>query len=173
MPWLLAEGTVITIPLSGAPLIHTGYTGPVWVLVGLVTCQGQIDLEEPAFPLVVSEQTKPRQAVEAVHSSLGAFSLFSHLPGIENQGSQLERIVPWSLKSNSCFLKFGPGVRGRLGYDMHGQRGLSLEGRRDPHLPTSQKPPRVSPGRPQYFHPVPVGPLSPCHGLQALLYDSS
>ena len=60
-----------------------------------------------------------------LHISLGAFSLFTHIPITENQISQLEQIIQSSLRTGSCFLNFVPDVWGRLGYEMHSQKGPS------------------------------------------------
>ena len=66
--------------LSGAPFVHTGYTGPVWVPMGLVIRQGQIGPEKPASPLVVSEQTKPLQSFEPFAYSSGCIQHFQLYP---------------------------------------------------------------------------------------------
>lgn len=61
--------------------------------------------------------------------SLDTFSLFGHIPIIENQIRQLEQIAQkvWGPPpSSSCFLNFASEVWGRLGYEMYSQKDLSL-----------------------------------------------
>lgn len=61
--------------------------------------------------------------------SLDVFSLFGHIPIIENQIRQLEQIAQkvWGPPpSSSCFLNFVSEVWGRLGYEMYSQKDLPL-----------------------------------------------
>ena len=57
-----------------------------------------------------------------LHISQSTFSLFGHIPIIENQISQLEQIAHWNLKTSSCFLNFVPDIWGRLSC-ASGQKG--------------------------------------------------
>ena len=61
VPWWLAKGTWATVLLP-APFFYTGYTGLIWVPMGLVVCQDQTGPERAASWLVVFEQTKPLQS---------------------------------------------------------------------------------------------------------------
>ena len=63
-----------------------------------------------------------------LHIFLGVFSLFVHIPIFKNWISQLEQMIHWSLRPRSCFLNFVPDVWGRLGYEIHSERDLSLRG---------------------------------------------
>ena len=84
VPWLFVKGACHR-PSSSVPLVHTGHTGPVWVPLGLVVHHSQTGPERPASPSVGSEWTKPLPSFGPfVYISLGAFSLFGHIPIIEN-----------------------------------------------------------------------------------------
>ena len=131
MPWLLAKDT-LTAVLPPVPLclhrIHQvhlqGYTlyGYPWTLWSART--RLVQKGQPSSWWSLSRQSHYNH-LSLLHISLGASSLFSHIPIIENQISQLEQIIHWSLRTSSCFLNFVPDVWGRLGYDMHSQKGSS------------------------------------------------
>ena len=149
-PYALAahKGHIDRGPSSSAPLSTQdtpalyGYPWTLWSARTRLVQKGQ-----PPSWWSLSRQSHCNH-LGLLHISLGTFSLFSHIPIIENQISQLEQIIHWSLRTSSCFLNFVPDIWGRPGYEMHSQKG------------PSEKSPLISFGRLQDFHPVPVGPLS-------------
>ena len=125
MPWLFAKGTLITI-LPPVPLLSTQGTlalcGDPWALWPARARLAQ----KSWFPLWWSLSGQNHcNRLGLLHISLGAFSLFGHIPIPENQISQLEQIIHWSLRTSSCFLNFAPDGWGRLGYEMHSQRACA------------------------------------------------
>ena len=68
-------------------------------------------------------------------------------------------MIHWSLRPRSCFLNFVPDVWGRLGYEIHSERDLSLRGGGIHICIFSKKFLLISFRKLQDFHLVPVGLL--------------
>ena len=64
------KGCVYGHPPSSAPFVHTGYTGPIQVPMGLMVCKDQIGPEKLVSPMLAFEWSKPLP-------SSGPFAYFS------------------------------------------------------------------------------------------------
>ena len=104
-PYALAarKGHIDRNPSSSAPLSAQdtpalyGYPWTLWSARTKLVQKGQ-----PPSWWSLSRQSHCNH-LGLLHISLGTFSLFSHIPIIENQISQLEQIIHWSLRTSSCF----------------------------------------------------------------------
>ena len=121
-------GHVYCHPPSGAPSVHTGYTGPIQVPMGLMVCKDQIGPEKPVSPLLAFEWSKPLPSSGPFAYFSGCVQSFQPYPYYWKPKSLLKQIVHWNLRTSSCFLNFASDVWDTLGYEMHSQNGLSLEG---------------------------------------------
>ena len=114
--------------LLQCPSAHTGHPGLVWVPVGLVVHHGQLGLQRLTSPPVVSAWTKLQPSFQPFAYFSGNIEPFQPCPYYESWISYLEQIANRGLRTSSCFLNLAPDVCGRMGYGMHSQKGLSLEG---------------------------------------------
>ena len=89
---------------------------------------GQLGLQRLTSPPVVSEWTKLQPSFQPFVCFSGSIEPFQPCPYYKNWISHLEQITHRGLRISSCFLNLTPDVYGRVGYEMHSQKDLSLEG---------------------------------------------